>query len=569
MFAWRSFLSAACILHLLESQCASSTKPGILRRQKRFAACVPAAHEIPQKLEDISAWIYTDPQSLFSVFARYKKSYTELPGTINIGDEMLTIKEKIHRAGLWTERILLKMPKTLPDELLLVQSSSNVVHIDRDRAAHDVTYITCLGVAPHDRKVGGCHFEDNDLSGFIKSPGYPDFYPLEAYCEVKMEVPYGNVIKFRLEDVDLCPLADNSITFMDGEVQGGRRLAAVTSNGTTGILNATILTPGRRATVVFRGKCSRSIKSRGFHITYEAQPSATSGGGNVSTASDRIAGLDQGLCGKPLLSQPGDAVSDQGSKIVRGNDAKIGAHPWQVLLKHAKTDDAFCGGSLISHRWVLTAAHCFKQYSRQDVLVVLGKHSLVHREDHEIILSIRRLVVHPDFDNRTLNNDIALIELRAAIQYSGRQSPVCLGDAQFIEQMVFHAPKPVLGFASGWGRVNIKGPRPENLQEVRLPVLSKRVCLESSSAAVKRKITDNMFCAGYDDQPVVMDTCEGDSGGPFVADLGGIWYLVGIVSWSHQGKCGVPGRYGFYTKVNNYNAWIVDTVKSRRTSGPT
>ncbi|KAH9375052.1 hypothetical protein HPB48_021996 [Haemaphysalis longicornis] len=78
------------------------------------------------------------------------------------------------------------------------------------------------------------------------------------------------------------------------------------------------------------------------------------------------------------------------------------------------------------------------------------------------------------------------------------------------------------------------------------------------------QITDNMFCAGYDDQPVVMDTCEGDSGGPFVVELRGTWYLVGIVSWSHQSKCGVPGRYGFYTKVNNYNEWILDTVNARR-----
>lgn len=566
MFDWRWFLTAACILHLLASQGTFSTKPGILRRQKRFAACVPAANEIPQKLDTHRTWIYTSPHSLFSVFARYKENNDTPFGGWH---DVLTIKERLRKDDSWTERVLLKVLKLSPNEPLLVQSSSNEIYVDYNGIVHHVTYITCLGVAPHDRKVGGCHFEDNDLSGVIKSPSYPDSYPLEAYCEVKMEVPYGNVIKFRLEDVDLCPLADNNITFIDGEVQGGRHLGAVTSNGSVGIQNATILTPGRRAAVVFRGKCSRSIKSRGFHITYEAQPSRTSDGSTGSTASDRIAGLDQGLCGKPLLSLPGDAVSDQGSKIVRGNDAKIGAHPWQVLLKHAKTDEAFCGGSLISHRWVLTAAHCFKQYSRHDVLVVLGKHSLVHSEDHEIILSIRRLVAHPDYNNRTLDNDIALVELRAAVQYSGRLSPVCLGDAQFIEQMVFNAPKPVLGFASGWGRVNIKGPRPENLQEVRLPVLSKRVCLESSSAVVRKKITDNMFCAGYDDQPVVMDTCEGDSGGPFIVELGGTWYLVGIVSWSHQSKCGVPGRYGFYTKVNNYNAWIVDTVKSRRTSGPT
>ncbi|XP_075555296.1 uncharacterized protein LOC142587861 isoform X3 [Dermacentor variabilis] len=512
-FTWRVLLTAAWITNLLISQGASSSaQHGGNRRQKRFAACTPAASEVPQELYSSPSWIYTDRHSVFSVYAKYDDRQLKYVAADN---SVLIVKERL--------------PKN------------------------------------------ACHYEDNELSGVIKSPMHPSIYPLEAYCEVKVAVPYGNVIRFRLEDFDLCPRANNTITFIDGEGLGGRHLAVLTPNGTGegGGVNDTILTPGRKATVVFRASCGRDVERRGFHVTYEAQPSEAAESDGGSSASDRIAGLDQGACGKPLLAMPGNVVNDQGSKIVRGSDAKIGAHPWQILLKHAKTDDAFCGGSLISHRWVLTAAHCFKQYSRHDVLVVLGKHSLVYREDHEIVLSIRRLLVHPEFDNRTLDNDIALIELRAAIQYSSRLSPICLGDSQFIEQMVFHAAKPVLGFASGWGRVNIKGPRPENLQEVRLPVLSKQVCLESSPAAIRKKITDNMFCAGYDDQPVVMDTCEGDSGGPFVAELQDVWYLVGIVSWSHQGKCGVPGRYGFYTKVNNYNAWIVDSVKSSRTGGET
>ncbi|XP_075555293.1 uncharacterized protein LOC142587861 isoform X1 [Dermacentor variabilis] len=565
-FTWRVLLTAAWITNLLISQGASSSaQHGGNRRQKRFAACTPAASEVPQELYSSPSWIYTDRHSVFSVYAKYDDRQLKYVAADN---SVLIVKERLPKNG--TERVLLKTSKVRPNGTVLVQSSSSVVYVTRPFHM-TVTYITCLGVAPHDRKVGACHYEDNELSGVIKSPMHPSIYPLEAYCEVKVAVPYGNVIRFRLEDFDLCPRANNTITFIDGEGLGGRHLAVLTPNGTGegGGVNDTILTPGRKATVVFRASCGRDVERRGFHVTYEAQPSEAAESDGGSSASDRIAGLDQGACGKPLLAMPGNVVNDQGSKIVRGSDAKIGAHPWQILLKHAKTDDAFCGGSLISHRWVLTAAHCFKQYSRHDVLVVLGKHSLVYREDHEIVLSIRRLLVHPEFDNRTLDNDIALIELRAAIQYSSRLSPICLGDSQFIEQMVFHAAKPVLGFASGWGRVNIKGPRPENLQEVRLPVLSKQVCLESSPAAIRKKITDNMFCAGYDDQPVVMDTCEGDSGGPFVAELQDVWYLVGIVSWSHQGKCGVPGRYGFYTKVNNYNAWIVDSVKSSRTGGET
>lgn len=554
----RSLLVSAWVLHILTCQYVLPSKINALRRQKRFAACAPDATEVPQRLEHSSTWLYSDRHSVYSFFITDSMTSQPLQQL-----RLFEVKERLPKSDV--ERVLVKGKDLLPNETLLVQSSSSVVHVVTDYH-FSVTYVTCLGVAPHDRNIGACHFEDNELSGIIKSPTYPGFYPLEAYCEAKVEVPYGNVIHFRLEDIDLCPRAGNVLTFIDGEGLDGRKLKEVTPNsgGKESHSNDTVVSPGRKVTVVFSASCQSGAKHRGFYVTYEAQPSAMSGGEGGSTSSDRIAGLVQGACGKPLLANPGDATNQEGSKIVRGNDAKIGAHPWQVLLKHLKTDDAFCGGSLINHRWVLTAAHCFKQYSRHDVRVVLGKYSLITRDDNEITLSIKKLVIHPDFDNRTLNNDIALLELRAAIQYSARFSPICLGDAQFIEQMVFRSPTPVFGFASGWGRVNIKGPRPENLQEVRLPVLSKQVCLESSSAAVRKKITDNMFCAGYDDQPVVMDTCEGDSGGPFVVELRGTWYLVGIVSWSHQGKCGVPGRYGFYTKVNNYNEWILDTINARR-----
>ena len=49
-------------------------------------------------------------------------------------------------------------------------------------------------------------------------------------------------------------------------------------------------------------------------------------------------------------------LNEQANRITGGSPAARGQFPWQVALV---IDNAwFCGGSLISDQWVLTAAHC-------------------------------------------------------------------------------------------------------------------------------------------------------------------------------------------------------------------
>ncbi|KAJ1182963.1 hypothetical protein NDU88_008138 [Pleurodeles waltl] len=69
-----------------------------------------------------------------------------------------------------------------------------------------------------------------------------------------------------------------------------------------------------------------------------------------------------------------------GGRIVKGEDAEPGSAPWQVMLFKKQPQELICGASLISDRWVLTAAHCIfyppwdKNYTTEDILVRIGKH---------------------------------------------------------------------------------------------------------------------------------------------------------------------------------------------------
>lgn len=76
-------------------------------------------------------------------------------------------------------------------------------------------------------------------------------------------------------------------------------------------------------------------------------------------------------------------------------------------------------------------------------------------------------------------------------------------------------------------------------------------------------ITDNMFCAGYPE--ATKDACSGDSGGPFVVNYRGTWFLTGVVSWGEQ--CATKGKYGVYTRLGNFLTWIRDIMAIQDLNG--
>jgi len=229
----------------------------------------------------------------------------------------------------------------------------------------------------------------------------------------------------------------------------------------------------------------------------------------------------------------------QGGRVIAGQNARQGAWPWQILLK--ENGRAGCGGSLISSNWVVTAAHCIKpsRYS-----VVLGEQDLRYRSGAEQEISVSQVIVHPGWNSRTFDYDIALLRLSRPAQLNRNVSPVCLPNA--------HARTGASCYITGWGATRSFSPMHPTLQQAPMRVIDPNTCNRKNYYNIGIRITDRMICGGGQGR---ISGCQGDSGGPFVCSNNGRWELHGAVS--HGSKdCNSSKSYTVYARVALFRQWI-------------
>ena len=244
-----------------------------------------------------------------------------------------------------------------------------------------------------------------------------------------------------------------------------------------------------------------------------------------------------------LLVPNSQAAGDPspGPRIVGGTEVDPpGKYPFMVALVHhgqGAWAGQFCGGSLISPEWVLTAAHCVVGETASTVDLIIGRHDLGSEEGERI--PARKIIMHAAYGDLSMANDIALIRLMTPVTYA----PVLLPADGSLE-----AAGTMLT-VTGWGNTESVPEWPTELREVQLPVVGDADCLEAY-AGYANPPAALMVCAGA----TGMDSCQGDSGGPlFVAGADG-FTQVGVVS-SGEG-CGLPGFPGKNTSVAAFTSWI-------------
>ncbi|NWZ16868.1 ACRO protein, partial [Agelaius phoeniceus] len=119
------------------------------------------------------------------------------------------------------------------------------------------------------------------------------------------------------------------------------------------------------------------------------------------------------------------------TRIVGGTGAKPGAWPWMVSIQHPRIPGSkhWCGGSLVSAEWVLTAAHCFDRIKRIGILnVVIGATQLTQPGPGAQVRKIKKLFRHKKYKRSDISNDIALLELNEPVQCSPYIQLACVAD---------------------------------------------------------------------------------------------------------------------------------------------
>jgi secreted trypsin-like serine protease len=247
-----------------------------------------------------------------------------------------------------------------------------------------------------------------------------------------------------------------------------------------------------------------------------------------------------------IVAEEQERIDLAGSKVVSGWPADEGEWPWIAALLN--NDRQFCGGSLISRKHILTAAHCVAHMTRYDVAnlkVRLGDWKIKQTGETEVWESkAARVVRHKEFSQQTLHKDVAIITMENEVPELPNVRPVCLaaqGGDQHVDQ---HAT------VVGWGSLSENGPQPDVLMEVTVKIWDNKVCKETYGPAAPGGIMDHMMCAGQKGK----DSCSGDSGGPMQIGSGSTWTQIGVVSWGIG--CGKSHYPGVYSRVSSLRDWI-------------
>lgn len=127
--------------------------------------------------------------------------------------------------------------------------------------------------------------------------------------------------------------------------------------------------------------------------------------------------LSNGLCKSRSVSLPKPAYNFSTENLIfNGNNAERGQFPHQIALRHVFENRIFCSGSIISNRWIVTAAHCTSMFANNPngIRIVAGAY---HQNGDGITHQIVKIIGHPKYVSNDLEHDISMIKTKYKIEF--------------------------------------------------------------------------------------------------------------------------------------------------------
>jgi secreted trypsin-like serine protease len=305
--------------------------------------------------------------------------------------------------------------------------------------------------------------------------------------------------------------------------------------------------------------------SRGNNTFASKVSNCEAGGGIGAIIYNNVEGTFLGTLQRAVTHIPAVSISQQDGGELLGQLGFRASFGYSNITP----TQSFCGATWIGGQWVVTAAHCVADVAAEAMMVNIGGHDL--ETDQSNVIGVSEVLPHRDYNPKTINNDIALLELERA---PASVTPIALAsESQLSAAIAARAEVVMLGRGQqdpvSPGEDAPSTPTEKVLFEVSAPLVSNEVCsaaidsfLEPDATQPTGTVTDAMVCAGRPEGNI--GTCFGDSGGPMILQVNGRDYLAGITSWGIG--CAQPGLYDVFTRVPFFKRDIEGAISDKTKS---